>query len=180
MAGLFFCLDAIQPHTSIYSVFCPVNAIIPTTPQNSARGFTVAFPAIAPVQPPMIPDRHNKPLHRLRHAGGHTRARTRSTYTRYHRHAGTLHSPAQPSIIIRYIRGQTMPAAAGSASPPVNLARVSPAAGGLAPGQQSTRAGRHPGTLHRRDSPAAGSAAGGAESLAALAASLFGLSPDSQ
>lgn len=44
-----------------------------------------------------------------------------------------------------------------------------PAAGGLAPGQRSGRG-----------SPAAGSAAGGAEPLAASAASLFGLSPDSQ
>ena len=61
----------------------------------------------------------------------------------------------RPSIIIMYIRGQTMPETAGSASPPVNLARVSPA-------EQSSR-----GT------------ADGAEPLAATAASLFGLSPDS-
>ena len=118
----------------------------------------------------------------------------------------------RPPIIIRYIRGQTMPAAAGqllpcadrwqvlthcqqcrpcapaegSASPPVNLARVSPAgsrcfprpaACSLAPGQRSGRGDLVPST--RRGSPAAGGAAGGAEQLAACAASLFGLSPDS-
>lgn len=104
-AGLLFCPDAIQPHTSVYSAFCCVNAIIPPTSQNSAQGFTAAFPAIMPVQPPTIPDQHNKPLRHLCHAGGHTRARTRSTDTRYHRHARTLHKPAQPPIIIRYIRG---------------------------------------------------------------------------
>ena len=86
---------------------------------------------------------------------------------RYHRHAGTLHRSAQPPIIIRYIRGQTMPAAAGQLLPCVDplasadtLSTVQtrrtclgaspagfrcfprPAAGGLAPGQQSTRAGQ--------------------------------------
>lgn len=63
----------------------------------------------------------------------------------------------RPSIIIRYIRGysipQTMPAAAGQR---LHLCRVSPA------GQSSSRG-----------------AAGGAEPLAATAAVLFGLSPDS-
>ena len=82
----------------------------------------------------------------------------------------------RPPIIIMYIRGQTMPATAGQR---LHLHRVSaagsrcfprPAAGGLAPGQRS---GRAPST--RRGSPAAG----GAEPLAAPAASLFGLSPDS-
>ena len=58
MAGLFFCLAsaegagllfyhaAIQLHTSVYSGFYPVNAVIPPTPQNSAHGFTGAFPAV--------------------------------------------------------------------------------------------------------------------------------------
>ena len=45
-AGLLFCPAAIQPHTSVYSVFCDVNATIPHTAQNSAQGFTGAFPAI--------------------------------------------------------------------------------------------------------------------------------------
>lgn len=102
-------------------------------------------------------------------------------------------------IIIRYIRVRacyrSMPDSAayrrpcqpgGSESPPVNLARVSPAGsrcflrpatGGLAPGQRSGRAVWHP--PPGGGSPAAGGAAVGAELLAATAASLFGLSPDS-
>lgn len=117
MAGLFFCLAsakgagllfryiATQPHTSVYSAFCAVNAVIPPTPQNSAQSFTAAFPAIAPAQPPAIQDQHKRLYHHLRHAGGHTRARTLSTNTRYHRHAWTLHRSVQSPIIIRYIRG---------------------------------------------------------------------------
>lgn len=152
-AGLLFCSDAIQPHTSVYSVFCRVDAIIPPTPQNSIHGFTAAFPAIAPVQPPAITARHKRLLYHLRHGGAHTSARTRSTDTRYHRHAGTLGRSVQPPIIIRYIRGrsipQTVPAAAGQR---LHLHRVSPAgyqylprpaAGGLAPGQRSGRAVWH-------------------------------------
>ena len=45
-AGLLFCPAEIQPHTSVYSEFCAVHATIPPTQQNSARGFTEAFPAI--------------------------------------------------------------------------------------------------------------------------------------
>ena len=48
-AGLLFCPDAIQPHTSVYSVVCRVNAIIPPTPQNSAQGFTETLQAICHV-----------------------------------------------------------------------------------------------------------------------------------
>lgn len=107
MAGLFFCLasaegaglllysDSIQPNTSVYSVLCSVHEVILTTPQNSIQSFTAVFPAIAPAQPPTIPDRQKRLQYRLRHAGKHIRARTRSTYTRYHRHAGTLYRSAQ-------------------------------------------------------------------------------------
>ena len=133
-AGLFFCLAsaegagllffpaAIQPHTSIYSVFCAVNAVIPPTPQNNAQGFTMAFPAILPIPPHTIPNRHNKPLHSLRHAGAPTSARTLCTDTRYHRHAGRCTGQRSRPIIIMYIRAQhTADRAnpAGSASPPV-------------------------------------------------------------
>lgn len=48
-AGLLFCPAAIQTHTSIYSAFCTVHAVIPPTPQNSAHGFAGAFPAICRV-----------------------------------------------------------------------------------------------------------------------------------
>nr|DAR20790.1 MAG TPA: hypothetical protein [Caudoviricetes sp.] len=59
-AGLLFCPETMQPHTSVYSVFYVVRAVIPLTPQNSAQGFTVAFPAIVPAQPPTITDRHKR------------------------------------------------------------------------------------------------------------------------
>lgn len=122
----------------------PCQCNIPPTLQNSAHGFTAAFSAIVPTQPPAIPDKHNKPLHRLRHAGGHTRARTRSTDTRYHRHAGTLYRSAQTAYYNKVYKRADHASPAGSASPPVNLVKVSPAgsryfprpaAGGLAPGQ---------------------------------------------
>ena len=45
-AGLLFCPAAIQSHTSVYSAFCAVHAVIPPTPQNSAHGFTGEFPEI--------------------------------------------------------------------------------------------------------------------------------------
>jgi hypothetical protein len=50
-AGLLFCPATIQPHTSVYSAFCAVNAVIPLTPQNSVQGFIGIFPAICRVLP---------------------------------------------------------------------------------------------------------------------------------
>lgn len=44
--GFYFALLQCSPHTNVYSAFCAVNATIPHTAQNSAQGFTVAFPAI--------------------------------------------------------------------------------------------------------------------------------------
>lgn len=61
----------------------------------------------------------------------------------------------------------------GAVHPACILCRVSPAAGGLAPGQQPGRA------LHPAGQSSSMGAAGGAEPLAAAAASLVGLSPDS-
>ena len=42
-AGLLFCHSAIQPNTSVYSVFYQVHPIIRQTPQTSAQGFTGLF-----------------------------------------------------------------------------------------------------------------------------------------
>lgn len=105
-AGLLFCPAAIQPHTSVYSEFCAVHAVTPPTPQNSAQGFTGAFPAIVSAQPPTIPNRRNKPLHSLRHAGAPTSARTLCTDTRYQHHTGRFTGQNSRPIIIRYIRVQ--------------------------------------------------------------------------
>ena len=112
------------------------------------------------------------------HAPGHAQPIPDTTAT-----PGRCTGQHSPPIITRYIRGQAMPAAAGQR---LHLCRVSPAgsrcfslpaACSLAPGQWSKRDGLAPST--RRGSPAAGGTAGGAEPLAATAASLFGLSPDS-
>lgn len=59
-AGLLFCPAAHEPHTSVYSAFCAVNAVIPPTPQNGAKGFTVEFPTIVPIQLSQIPDLHKR------------------------------------------------------------------------------------------------------------------------
>lgn len=59
-AGLLFCPAAIQPHTSVYSAFCVVHAVIPPAPQSSAQSFIGAFPEICPILPPQIPDRYNR------------------------------------------------------------------------------------------------------------------------
>lgn len=113
-AGLLFCPDTIQPNTSVYIVFCRVNAIIPPTPQSSAQGFTGAFPTIAPAQPPTIPARHKRLQYHLHHAGRSTSARTRSADTRTTATHGRCAAQHRPPIIIRYIRGQTMPPGGGS------------------------------------------------------------------
>lgn len=44
--GLLFCTAAIQPHTSVYSAFCAIHAVVQPTQQNITRGFTAAFPAV--------------------------------------------------------------------------------------------------------------------------------------
>lgn len=105
-AGLLFCPAAIQPHTSVYSAFCAVYAIIPPTPQNSAQNFTVAFPVICPIIPPQIPNQHNKPLHSLRHAGAHHSAAAPLAHTGYQRSAERCTGQRIPPIIIMYIRAQ--------------------------------------------------------------------------
>ena len=108
MAGLFFCLAsaegagllffhaAIQPHTSVYSAFCPVHAVIPPAQQNSAHGFTAAFPAIDPFK---------RQQYQTCTGGYNTTCTTLESitapgrppaHTRYHRHARTLHRSAQP------------------------------------------------------------------------------------
>lgn len=102
-----------------------------------------------------------------------------SAYHRYNRHAGRCTAQHSRPIIIMYIRvrrcyGSTPDSAAYHR--PCQPGGVIPAACDLAPGQQSERTGWHP--LPGGQSSNRG-AAGGAEPLAALAVSLFGLSPDS-
>lgn len=144
-AGLLFCPAAIQPHTSVYSAFCSVHAVIPTTPQNGAQGFTMAFPEICPILTPQIPNQHNKPLHSLRHAGAHHNAAAPPAHTRRQRHAGRCAGQHSRPIIIRYIRVQrcapvmdpcqTVQRIAGHASPAGSRYFPRPAVCSLAPGQ---------------------------------------------
>lgn len=102
--GFYFCPATIQPHTSVYSGFYTIHAVIPTTPQNSAQGFAMAFPEICPILPPTIPDRQKRICRRLRHAGASDSARTHSSAYQIPPQRWTLCSSAQPPIIIRYIR----------------------------------------------------------------------------
>lgn len=85
----------------------------------------------------------------------------------------TPYRPAQPPIIIRYIRGaQTMPARRSlDVSHVQRLAIWHRVNSQGVPGQS--------GTIHPARQSSSRDAAGGAEPLAACAAALFGLSPDS-
>ena len=60
---------------------------------------------------------HPAILYLLRHTGAYHSAATPPAHTRYHRHAGRRTGQHSCPIIIRYIRGQTMPAAAGQLLP---------------------------------------------------------------
>lgn len=108
-AGLLFCPAAIQTHTSVYSAFCTVYAVIPPTPQNSTQGFTAAFPVICPILPPTIPDRYKRLQYRLRHAGAYHSAAAPPACTRYQRHAGRCTGQHRQPIIIMYIRAHRCP-----------------------------------------------------------------------
>ena len=104
--GFSFCPAAYQLHTRVYSVFSAVHAIIPQQRQNRLQGFTGTFPLIlnhssahntAATQAAYTP-----PATRW----GHTVKRSTSADTRYHRHAGRCTAQHSRPIIIRYIRVQ--------------------------------------------------------------------------
>ena len=175
--GFYFCAAAYQPHTSVYSGFSAVHAIIRSKRQNRLQGFTAAFPLICHIPAHTIQQTHKPTIHHLRHAGAHHSAvvpppipeippprRTlyRSTQPPYYNkvYKGAAVRPCYGSIRRRCSITQTMPARRGQR---LRLYRVCPAAGTLHPAGQSSGRG----------------AAGGAEPLTATAVSLFGLSPDS-
>lgn len=172
-AGLLFCPDTIQPRTSVYSVFCRVNANYTVNATKQRAGLYSGLSC----------DCARSTAHDTRPARADIipSATRWSAYTRpdalnrsrYNRHAETLHRPAQPPIIIRYIRGckgapccEFMPDRAAYRRP-CQRHRVSSQAG-------------HSGTLYPAGQSSGRGVAGGAELLAATAAALFGLSPDSQ
>lgn len=185
-AGLLFCPAAIQPHTSVYSAFCAVNAItIHAIKQHTelCRGFSCDCTRSTahdtkPTQAAIIPPAPRWSVSQRRN--------TSSTY-QIPAPRRTLYRSAQPPIIIRYIRvqegyapvmnpRQTVQQIAGRASPAGSRCFPRPAACNLAPVSSH---GAPAGTLHPAGQSSSRGAAGGAEPLAATAASLFGLSPDS-
>ena len=169
-AGLLLCPYAIQPNTSVYSAFLyrQCNYTAHATKQRTGLHSGFSYDCTRSTV----------------HDTSTTQADIMPPVPRW-----ALHRSAQPSIIIRYIRGQTMPARRGQLLPCVDrwqvphpayllrgqrlhLYRVNPAACDLAPGQ--------PVALHPAGQSSSRGAAGGAEPLTATAAFLFGLSPDSQ
>lgn len=177
---------------------CPPS-FIPPTPQNSAQSFAVAFPAIMPAQQPAIQDRHKRlyitcaTLERITTTG------RPPAHTRYQIHAGrctgqhkppyynnvykgaAYNRPCQPGGVCSYrlrIAGKCGHAVSGADAAHLlrgqrlHLHRVNPAAVSIPSAPGGLRSSTGPA---RRGSPAAC----GAESLAATAVSLFGLSPDS-
>lgn len=119
MAGLFFCLASAEgaglfflpggvqaKYKRLQHVLCSPCRVIQHTLQNSSHGFTGAFPLICPIPAHTIQQTHKPPIHRLRHAGGHTVKRCTSTDTRHYRHAGHCTGQRSRPIIIRYIRVQ--------------------------------------------------------------------------
>lgn len=105
-AGLLFCPAAIQPHASVYSVLCTVNAIYHTRHKTAHRALQWLFLRLCPLK---------RTRYQTDTSGYNTACATLErlpapgrtpTHTRYQRHVGTLCRQAQPPIIIRYIRAQ--------------------------------------------------------------------------
>lgn len=130
-------------------------------------------------------------MHRLRHVGAyHSAAALPAHNQRYQRHAGRRTGQRSRPIIIRYIRAQrcapvidpcqTVQHTADHASPAgVSASTCTGSARRLAIWHRVSGQAGHSGTLHPAGQSSSRSAAGGAEPLAACAAALFGLSPDS-
>lgn len=188
--GFYFCPAAIQPHTSVYSAFCAVNAIRCKTAHMALQWlfwlFAVFYAYYSAVYPAI--------LYSLQGAGGHTSKRNTSSAYQIPPPRRTLYRSAQPSIIIRYIRVYLCAPVMDPCQTVQHIAdharqtRSAPAAceslawsapGAPAEGAASPPVQCQPGILHPAGHSGGRGAVGGAEPLAALAASLFGLSPDS-
>ena len=197
MAGLFFCLAsaegawllfcpaAIQSHISVYSAFCAVNAELYSQLYKTVHGaLQQLFLRFAPFYRHKYQTDTRMPLVQRWNVSQRPDALNRYQIPPPRR---TLYRSAQPPIIIRYIRvqegyapvmnpRQTVQQIASRASPAGSRCFPRPAACNLAPVSSH---GAPAGTLHPAGQSSSRGAAGGAEPLAATAASLFGLSPDS-
>lgn len=121
-ARLLFCTVAIQPHTSVYSVFHAVNASYTAHAAKQRTGLYSGFSCNLPCFCACYLAVHPAMLYSLQGAGGHTDERNVFTDTRYRRHAGRCTGQHRRPIIIMYIRAQHIAdhaSPAGSASPPV-------------------------------------------------------------
>lgn len=158
-----FCPTTIQPHTSVYSVFCSVNAVYTAHAAKQRTGICRCFSGGLTCFADVVLLLYPAILHSLCNAGAHTRARTACTDTRYQRHAGRCTDQHNRPIIIRYIRvqgrsiPQTMPARRGQLLPFADCWQVltryqqyrpcAPAEGAASPpaqGRQSGCTGWHP------------------------------------
>ena len=128
-AGLLFCPDAIQPYTSVYKVFCRVNAIYTShaTKQRTRlySGLSRDCTRSTAHNTKTGTGGYNTACDTLEgiHAPGRVYPIPDTTAT-----LGRCTGQHRPPIIIRYIRWQTMPAAGSRCFP-------RPAACSLAPGQ---------------------------------------------
>lgn len=104
--GFYFALLQYSPIQAFTARFVQLMQVIPPTPQNSAQGFTGAFPLICPIPAHTIQQIHKPPIRQLRHAGGHTVKHSTSTDTRSHRRAERCTGQHSRPIIIMYIRVQ--------------------------------------------------------------------------
>ena len=163
--GFYFCPAAIQPHTSVYSVFCVVNAVYRPRYKTVHRALQWHFLRFYPFSRHIYQtdtSGYNTIYATLEHA--HAPGRP-PAHTRYHRHAGRCTGQHRPHIIIRYIRGcmgapvmdpcQTVQQIADHASPAGSRCFPRPAACNLAP----AISGAHrvsPAPSTRRGSPSAG------------------------
>lgn len=185
-AGLLFCPATIQPHTSVYSTFCTAHELYRPRRKTAHGALQRLFPRFAPFY-------HR--IYQTDTSGYNTACDTLERTTAPQPSSAcqippphrTLHRPAQPPYYNKVYKDagtppvmdpcQTVQQIADHASPAAVSMLSTP--GGLrsGTGQQSERTGWHPPLAGQSSSMGA---AGGAEPLAACAASLFGLSPDSQ
>lgn len=172
--GLYFCPATYKPQASVYSGFSAINAIIPPQHQKRLQSFTVAFPLIRPIPAHTIQQLHKRLYTACDTPEGIPSSAAPPHIPRYHRRAVRCTGQHSRPIIIRYIRVQRCAPVIDPCQTVQHIAdHASPA------GSASTPVPGQSDALHPAGQSSGRSTAGGAEPLAALAASFFGLSPDS-
>ena len=200
MAGLFFCLAsaegarllfcpaAIQPHTSVYSVFCAVHAnyTAHAAKQRTGlyRGFScdLTYSATHDTRPTQAVIIQPAPRWSV--------SQRCSTSSAYYMSAPrrTLCSSVQPPYYNKVYKGAAVRPCYGSMPDSATHRRpcqpggvsVPPTPGGLHWHRFSSHVAPPDGTLHPAGSPAAGARRAARNHWRLSAAPLFGLSPDSQ